>query len=147
MARVRRRPVAARTGSPGRRRGRRGGVRGRSTARSDGSASCQRAGVGVHDPHDDSMRLAMAIPARLVWLFDIDGTLLNTDGAAREAIAFAVHECLGVEDDLRDIAFAGRTDPLILADILRKHRRALQDGEGEHFWATAHGRMDALLTP
>lgn len=89
----------------------------------------------------------MAIPARLVWLFDIDGTLLLTDGAAREALAFAVHESLGVEDDLRDIEFAGRTDPLILADILRKHGRAFEDGEGERFWTAAYARMDALLTP
>ena len=89
----------------------------------------------------------MATPARLVWLFDIDGTLLTTDGAAREAIALAVHDCLGVEDDLGDIPFAGRTDPLILADILSKHGRAFQDGEGERFWTTAYTRMDALLTP
>src|SRR5258706_2168668 len=89
----------------------------------------------------------MATPARLVWLFDIDGTLLTTDGDAREAIALAVHDCLGVEDDLGDIPFAGRTDPLILADILSKHGRAFQDGEGERFWTTAYTRMDALLTP
>ncbi|MGH7731721.1 MAG: HAD family hydrolase [Candidatus Eiseniibacteriota bacterium] len=84
---------------------------------------------------------------RLVWLFDVDGTLLLTDGAAREAFAFAVRERLGVEDDLRDIAFAGRTDPVILGDILAKHGRALPDGEAPRFWATARGRMEALLTP
>lgn len=89
----------------------------------------------------------MPIPSRLVWLFDIDGTLLLTDGAAREAFAFAVRECLGVEDDLADIAFAGRTDPLILGDILRKHGHAFQDGEASRFWATTYARMDALLTP
>ena len=84
---------------------------------------------------------------RLVWLFDIDGTLLLTDGAAREAFVFAVRKCLGVEDDLRDIAFAGRTDPLILGDILRKHGRALRDGEASRFWAAAHAHMEVLLTP
>lgn len=84
---------------------------------------------------------------RLVWLFDVDGTLLLTDGAAREAFAFAVRERLGVEDDLRDIAFAGRTDPLILDDILIKHGRGLPDGEAPRFWQTAYGRMASLLTP
>jgi beta-phosphoglucomutase-like phosphatase (HAD superfamily) len=84
---------------------------------------------------------------RLVWLFDVDGTLLLTDGAAREAFSYAVRERLGVEDDLRDIAFAGRTDPLILGDILIKHGRGLPDGEMPRFWQTAYGRMASLLTP
>jgi len=89
----------------------------------------------------------MMTPARLVWLFDIDGTLLNTEGAAREAIAGAVHDCLGIDDDLRDISFAGRTDPLILADILAKHGRTFRNGEADRFWTTAYARMDALLAP
>ena len=84
---------------------------------------------------------------RLVWLFDVDGTLLLTDGAAREAFAFAVREQLGVDDDLRDIAFAGRTDPLILADILTKHGRGPLDGTAPRFWQTAYGRMESLLIP
>lgn len=83
----------------------------------------------------------------MVWLFDVDGTLLLTDGAAREAFSFAVREHLGVEDDLRDVAFAGRTDPLILADILARHGRALSDGELPGFWEAAYGRMEGLLTP
>jgi phosphoglycolate phosphatase len=87
------------------------------------------------------------IPARIVWLFDIDGTLLSTDGAAREAFAFAVHERLGVEDSLGDIAFAGRTDPLILGDILRKHGRTFRDGEEARFWDTTYAEMEALLAP
>jgi phosphoglycolate phosphatase-like HAD superfamily hydrolase len=88
------------------------------------------------------------LPARrLVWLFDVDGTLLLTDGAAREAFAAAVREHLGVEDDLEDIAFAGRTDPLILADILAKHGREFADGAGGRFWETAYGHMRTLLIP
>jgi phosphoglycolate phosphatase-like HAD superfamily hydrolase len=88
------------------------------------------------------------LPARrLVWLFDVDGTLLLTDGAAREAFAHAVFERLGVRDDLKGVAFAGRTDPLILADILARHGRVLPDGELEHFWQAAYERMAGLLTP
>jgi len=89
----------------------------------------------------------MSSAPRLVWLFDVDGTLLLTDGAAREAFSHAVFERLGVEDDLRDVAFAGRTDPLILADILAHHGRELTDGELPRFWETAYVRMEALLTP
>jgi len=85
--------------------------------------------------------------ARLVWLFDVDGTLLVTDGAAREAFAFAARECLGVDDDLQGIAFAGRTDPLILADILARHGRTAADGLAERFWSTACARMEVLLAP
>jgi phosphoglycolate phosphatase len=89
----------------------------------------------------------MSIPARLVWLFDVDGTLLITDGAAREAFAYGVRESLGLEDPLTDVAFAGRTDPLILGDILRKHGRVFAEGEESRFWATTYLRMETLLTP
>ena len=89
----------------------------------------------------------MSPARRLVWLFDVDGTLLLTDGAAREAIAAAVREGLGVEDDLQGIAFAGRTDPLILADILAKHGHRFADGELGRFWELAYAQMRARLTP
>jgi phosphoglycolate phosphatase len=84
---------------------------------------------------------------RLAWLFDIDGTLLLTEGAAREAFALAVHDFFGVEDDLRDIAFAGRVEPLILADILAKHRLEMTDGDEARFWNGVFDRMRQLLNP
>jgi len=89
----------------------------------------------------------MASTPRLAWLFDIDGTLLLTEGAAREAFASAVHDLLGVEDDLRDIAFAGRVEPLILADILAKHRLEMSDGDEARFWNGVFDRMPRLLAP
>ena len=85
--------------------------------------------------------------ARLVWLFDVDGTLMLTNGAAREAFAYAARECLGIEDDLADIAFAGRTDPLILGDVLRKHARVLGPDEEQRFWDATYARMEVLLVP
>jgi phosphoglycolate phosphatase len=85
---------------------------------------------------------------RLAWLFDIDGTLLHTDGVAREAFVHAVRAHLGVEDDLRDIEFAGRTEPLIMGDILRKHGRAgFADGEEPRFWTTVFAEMRARFGP
>jgi phosphoglycolate phosphatase-like HAD superfamily hydrolase len=80
---------------------------------------------------------------RLAWLFDIDGTLLTTDGAARESFSHAVRDCLGVEDDLTDVPFAGRTEPLILADILAKHGVAFHDGDEARFWNTVFDHMRA----
>jgi phosphoglycolate phosphatase-like HAD superfamily hydrolase len=84
---------------------------------------------------------------RLAWLFDVDGTLLFTDGAARAAFAGAVRDQLGVEDDLADVPFAGRTEPLILADILGKHGRSF-DAPGEaRFWNSVYDHMRHELRP
>ena len=85
--------------------------------------------------------------ARLAWLFDVDGTLLLTEGAAREAFASAVRDHFGLADDLRDIGFAGRIEPLILADILRKHGRSLSHEEEARFWDLVFGHMRRLLAP
>ena len=84
---------------------------------------------------------------RLAWIFDVDGTLLLTEGASREAFALAAGDRLGIADDLAGIAFAGRTEPLILADILARHGLAL-DQEGEaRFWDRVFTRMRECLRP
>jgi phosphoglycolate phosphatase len=83
----------------------------------------------------------------LAWLFDIDGTLLTTDGAARESFSAAVAGVLGAEDDLQDIAFAGRTETSIIADILRKHGRSFAEGEEARFWNAVYSHMRAALRP
>lgn len=84
---------------------------------------------------------------RLAWLFDIDGTLLVTQGASREAFARALAERYRIADDLKDIRFDGRTEPLILADILAKHGLEFHDGEEPRFWNTVFGYMRELLVP
>jgi len=83
--------------------------------------------------------------ARLAWLFDVDGTLLTTEGAAREAFAEALREGFGVEDDLAGIAFAGRTDPLILGDIFARHGLAPTPHEEARFWDSAFSGVRASL--
>jgi phosphoglycolate phosphatase-like HAD superfamily hydrolase len=57
-------------------------------------------------------------PRRLV-LFDIDGTLITDDGAAREAFAEALAEVYDFRGDVRRYDFSGRTDPQIASMILR----------------------------
>jgi len=55
-------------------------------------------------------------------LFDIDGTLIDTAGAGRQAIERSFRSVFGIDDvSARSAAvpFAGRTDPVILADIAR----------------------------
>lgn len=87
--------------------------------------------------------------ASLVWLFDVDGTLLLTEGAGREAISRALFEHYGIEDDLRSIPMAGRTDPLIVGDMARKHGLELAHGTPRHaeFWESTYRHMRELMTP
>ncbi len=53
---------------------------------------------------------------RLV-LFDIDCTLIDAHGAGGRAILRAISDVYGVEGELGDYSFHGRTDPGIIADL------------------------------
>jgi phosphoglycolate phosphatase-like HAD superfamily hydrolase len=86
-------------------------------------------------------------PTSLVWLFDVDGTLLLTKGAGREAISAALRDRFGVDDDLTTIPFAGRTDALILSDVLQRHGLELVDGDRERFWGRVSEHMRVLMDP
>ena len=81
---------------------------------------------------------------RLVWLFDVDGTLIRTFGS-REAFRAATRLLTGVDDTLEGVSFAGRTDPLILADIMERHGRRLSPIETERFWQVARAEMERVL--
>jgi len=85
--------------------------------------------------------------ASLVWLFDIDGTLLLTKGAGREAMSLALKDQFAVEDDLASIPFAGRTDTMILNDVLERHALVLVDGARERYWERVVERMRVLMDP
>ena len=58
-----------------------------------------------------------ALPRRLI-LFDIDGTLVTDDGAAREAFAEGLADVYDFHGDVRRYDFSGRTDPQIARMIL-----------------------------
>jgi phosphoglycolate phosphatase len=83
----------------------------------------------------------------VVWLFDVDGTLLLTEGAGRLAIAAAVRDVFGIEDDLTTIAMAGRTDPLIVADVMRAHGLRFEPGMRTRFWNAVFAHMRRLMDP
>jgi phosphoglycolate phosphatase len=55
---------------------------------------------------------------RRLVLFDIDGTLITDDGAARNAFADALAEVYDFRGDVRGYDFSGRTDPQIARMIL-----------------------------
>ena len=66
---------------------------------------------------------------KTLLLFDIDGTLLTTGGCGEHALRLAVRDAFGMEDDLREIEIAGRTDTGIARQLLRKHGREETDLE------------------
>ena len=51
-------------------------------------------------------------------LFDIDGTLLSTGGAARDAFHAALLEVYGTAGPIETHSFAGKTDPQIARELL-----------------------------
>jgi phosphoglycolate phosphatase-like HAD superfamily hydrolase len=55
-------------------------------------------------------------------LFDIDGTLVHSDGAGVHALKLTLTERFGIKDDLHDIEIAGMTDSGIVINILEKHK-------------------------
>lgn len=53
----------------------------------------------------------------ILILFDIDGTILNTDGAGTRAAERAFEKMHGIKGAMHKIDMAGKTDPLILREI------------------------------
>jgi phosphoglycolate phosphatase len=61
------------------------------------------------------------MPLKLL-LFDIDGTLLTSGGAGEKALRTGLLSRFGIQDDLRGIEIAGRTDTGIARRILERHQ-------------------------
>ena len=74
-------------------------------------------------------------PVRLV-LFDIDGTILRSNGAGRRAMIGALREIFGGTGP-EDHRYDGKTDPQIVREVMRI------EGHGD---AHIDERMDALMT-
>ncbi len=101
----------------------------------------------------------------MLILFDIDATLVTTSGVGRHAMAEAGRRLYGPAFTPDGVEFAGRLDPLILADLLtrngleptpdrkaamrREYRRALVEGLQTPGIARAlpgvHAVVDALV--
>lgn len=58
------------------------------------------------------------MPSKLV-LFDIDETLIDSDGAGRRSLGKALSHLFGVKPEAITISMSGKTDPQILAEILQ----------------------------
>jgi phosphoglycolate phosphatase-like HAD superfamily hydrolase len=61
-------------------------------------------------------------------LFDIDGTLVLTGRAGVRAMNRACQDLTGRSDALSGIAVAGRTDRIILSDVVSRLGRTMDDG-------------------
>jgi phosphoglycolate phosphatase-like HAD superfamily hydrolase len=71
----------------------------------------------------------------LLLLFDVDGTLILTGGAGVRAMTRAFADVFGVPDGFEGIPMPGRTDRVILADALARHRLPADGGALDRFHA------------
>lgn len=80
---------------------------------------------------------------RKLVLFDIDGTLLKTDGVARRAIHAALLAETGAEDPEGTVRFDGKTDPQIIREllVLSSHPAA---GDAERIAAVGRRYLELL---
>ena len=93
-----------------------------SRARANRCQCRQRRDAGAVSREDKTMRLL---------LFDIDGTLIRSQGLGRRALDQAFLERYGWDDATRDVSFLGSTDGGIVADVFRAHGRSLDDALAE----------------
>ena len=71
-------------------------------------------------------------------LFDIDGTLLWTDGAGRRAIERALVDEAGTAGPITTYRFDGKTDPQIVRELLLLAGHARADDERRNEADTGH---------
>lgn len=62
----------------------------------------------------------MSEPDKLL-LWDIDGTIIETQGAGEAAMDLAMLEVFGISGSLHDIDYSGRTDPLLGRMVCRHY--------------------------
>ncbi len=96
-------------------------------------------GVSAHSPAHGSGAIA--------WLFDVDGTLLTTEGAATQSFSLALRDVFGIVDDLADVPFAGRIEPLIFGDVVAKHGLRVDAAAEARFWNAVFDHARRLMVP
>lgn len=83
---------------------------------------------------------------RVLYLFDIDGTLLHAHGSGRGAFDATFAERHGVADASRGIRYGGKTDPAIFDEIFAARiGREPTDGERDAFLDAYVPKLRALL--
>ncbi|MFN0251966.1 MAG: HAD family hydrolase [Kofleriaceae bacterium] len=81
--------------------------------------------------------------ATLLYLFDIDGTLLTAHGSGRVAFDAVFHEAHGIADASHGIRYGGKTDPGIIDEIYQA--RLGRDATAEEHAAFLAGYLPRLV--
>ena len=71
-----------------------------------------------------------------IYLFDIDGTLIDTQGAGRDAMIVALAKEFNTHSDFENVVFAGRTDRAIVSDLFQLHSIVDNDTNWNRFCMT-----------
>ncbi len=75
------------------------------------------------------------MPSRKLILFDIDGTLLTTNGRGRAAFRTAIEDTFDRPFDDSQVSFSGKTDQQILGEILQA--MGISGVPGDRAWTQA----------
>src|SRR5689334_17788015 len=82
----------------------------------------------------------------VVYLFDIDGTLLHAHGSGRNAFDAVFAELHGLADASAGIRYGGKTDPQIIDEIfVARMGRPSTQAERDAFIAAYLPKLRALL--
>lgn len=76
----------------------------------------------------------------MLYLFDIDGTLIGGDGSGRRAFDRACLDCMGIAGALDHLRLDGMTDPLILDGVFRHHHGRAPTADETHAILQAYVR-------
>lgn len=79
-----------------------------------------------------------------VFLFDIDGTLINTSGAGGAALNLALQEIFGVTEP-KKISLSGRTDRGIALELFEYHQIEPSESNWRQFREAYLARLKSLL--
>lgn len=81
----------------------------------------------------------------MLTLFDVDATLITTSRLGIAAMGQAGRELFGDGFDEHTVEYAGRLDPLIIADLLRAHDRPVTRQTVDKFRAGYRDHLSRLL--
>lgn len=81
----------------------------------------------------------------MLILFDVDATLITTSRMGIAAMGFAGREQFGDAFDENTVEYAGRLDPLIIADLFRAHAHPISPDAIDTFRAGYRTHLSRLL--
>ena len=98
-------------------------------------------------PPDGRLRRAELV--RRLILFDVDGTLISTNGQAGRALGIALRETFGTAGPIQGYAFAGKTDPQIIFELtgLAGLKRCEVEARLAEVFDRYCSRLSSMLTP